>query len=201
MYILENVPLSGLSTMRLGGIGRFQCNVETKEELKEAVNWAHDKHLPIKVIGDGSNVIWSDDGYNGLIIVNRLAGFEIIENDDDNIFVTIGAGENWDRIVEKTVDMGLSGIEQLSLIPGTVGATPVQNVGAYGREISDLLMTVEVYDIEKREFTTLMSSDLEFGYRTSIFKNREKDRFIISAITLRLSRNNPLPPFYSAITI
>ncbi len=199
MYILENVPLSGLSTMRLGGIGKFQCIIENKDELKDAVNWAREKQLSIKVIGDGSNVIWSDSGYDGLIIVNRLPGFEITENDDDNVYVTIGAGENWDYIVEKTVDMGLSGIEQLSLIPGTVGATPVQNVGAYGREISDVLMTVEAYDINNLEFITFMSSDLELGYRTSIFKTKDKDRYIISSITLRLSRINPMPPFYSAI--
>ncbi len=199
MYVLENVPLSGYSTMRLGGNARYLTEVNSRSELTEAIDWAEQSKVPVIMIGGGSNIFWSDEGFNGLVIVNHILRFETFAESDDGIYVTVGAGENWDSVVGRTVDKDYSGLEQLSLIPGTAGATPVQNVGAYGREISDILTTVEVYDRHEKKYTMLRASECEFGYRTSRFKTTDKDRFFITGVTFHLSKSKPKPPFYASL--
>lgn len=199
MYILENTPLSTLSTMRLGGNARYMTDVNDRKDVQEAYRWAKEQNLPVIMIGEGSNIIWTDGGFNGLVLVNKILGFDIYEEDEENIYVTVGAGEHWDDVVERVVERGFSGIEQLSLVPGTAGATPVQNVGAYGREIADVLTTVEAFDTKEEKFVTIMASDCEFGYRTSRFKTSDKNRYLITAITIRVNKLLPKPPFYSAI--
>ncbi len=199
MYILENVPLSGYSTMRLGGNARYLTEVNTRTELTEVLEWADKSALPIIMIGVGSNIVWGDEGYNGLVIVNRILRYETFAESDEGIYVTVGGGENWDSVVGRTVDMGYSGMEQLSLIPGTAGATPVQNVGAYGREVSDIITTVEVYDRKEKKYLMLRASECEFGYRTSRFKTIDKNRFFITAVTFHLSKTKPKPPFYASL--
>lgn len=199
MYILENVPLSGYSTMRLGGAARYLTEILSKQELKDAVAWAEEHKLPMIMIGEGSNIIWGDDGYPGLVMVNKISGFETFQEDEDNLYVTMGSGEEWDSVVERCVATGFSGVEQLSLIPGTAGGTPVQNVGAYGREIKDVLVSVEAYDVQAKKFVNIPTVDCGFGYRTSRFKTTDKGRFFITAITLHLIKQNPQPPFYSSL--
>lgn len=185
--------------MRLGGVASYFTEVKSRQEIQEAVHWAAAKQLPCIIIGDGSNIIWQDAGYKGLVIANKIMGFEIFKEDEQNLYLTVGAGENWDGVVARAVELGYSGIEQLSLIPGTAGATPVQNVGAYGREIRDALVSVEAYDTQADTFVTIPNSDCEFGYRTSRFKTTDKGRFFISGITLHLTKTNPLPPFYASL--
>lgn len=150
------------------------------------------------MIGDGSNIVWRDEGYQGLILVNKIKGFDL-RIEDDNAYATIGAGENWDQTVEKTVKHGLSGIEALSLIPGTAGATPVQNVGAYGQEISQTLVNLEAYDLQQERFVSIDAADCQFGYRSSRFKYNDRGRFLIVSITLHLKKENLKPPFYRAL--
>lgn len=199
MYILENVPLSAYSTMRLGGPAAYLVDITARNEIPEALAWAEERQLPVIMIGSGSNIVWRDEGFPGLVIVNKIKGFEIFNEDANNCYLTVGAGENWDEIVGKTVEMGYDGIEQLSLIPGTAGATPVQNVGAYGREIKDVLTTIEAYDRQAKQFVTLRGSDCAFAYRTSRFKTTDRGRFFISGITLHLTKQNPQPPFYQSL--
>ena len=199
MQIQENVPLSEHSTMRLGGPARYLVDITDRFEIAEAVTWAHKHQLPVMMIGGGSNIIWGDEGFPGLILVNKIMGFDIIHQDENDLYVSIGAGEHWDTIIGKTVEMGYSGIEQLSLIPGTVGATPIQNVGAYGREIKDTLTTIEAYDNQLGKLVTLRNDECDFGYRMSRFKSNDKGRFFISSITLHLTKVNPQPPFYPAL--
>lgn len=199
MNLQENVPLSRHSTMRLGGSARYLVEIHSKEDLQEALKLAEEKSLPTIMIGDGSNIIWKDIGYPGLVLVNRLSNFVKKNVDEKTAEFVIGAGESWDEIVKKTVDLGYSGIEQLSLIPGTAGGTPVQNVGAYGREIKDVLVSVEAYDSEQKKFVTLSNKDCGFGYRTSRFKTKDKSRFFITSITLKLSKGAPKPPFYESL--
>jgi UDP-N-acetylmuramate dehydrogenase len=199
MFILENVPLTAYSTMRVGGKTRYLAEINDRRDIPEAVAWAEEHKVPLLMVGHGSNIIWRDEGFEGLLLVNKISGYELKSFDDDTAYLTVGAGEDWDSVVERAVKAGYSGIEQLSLIPGTSGATPVQNVGAYGREISDVLMTVEAYDIHERKFVTLTASDCEFSYRSSRFKTTDRDRFLISAITLILSKRPPVPPFYSSV--
>jgi UDP-N-acetylmuramate dehydrogenase len=199
MQIQENIPLSEHSTMRLGGPARYLADITDKTEIAEAASWAEQRQLPVMMIGGGSNIIWGDEGFPGLIIVNKIMGFEPLEQDDENLYVIIGAGENWDEVVRKTVDLGYSGIEQLSLIPGTAGATPIQNVGAYGREIKDVLVTVEAYDTQVKKLVNLRNDECDFSYRMSRFKSVDKGRFFITSITLHLTKANPQPPYYSAL--
>lgn len=198
MQIQTNAPLKDYSTMRLGGTAKALVTVANKSELTDAVAWAEDHHKPHLVLGGGSNIIFSD-GYPGLIIVNAIRGFDIVQDDDNFTTIRIGAGEPWDDVVERTVSMNLSGIEKLSAIPGTSGATPVQNVGAYGGEIADTLIEVEAYDTNTHQFVTLSKPDCKFSYRTSIFKSPVNRHYIITGIVLKLAKSNPQPPFYASL--
>ena len=139
MDIRTNIPLKDYTTMKIGGNARFITEVRTPEELQKVYRNAKSKQLPIFIMGGGSNVIARDQGFDGIVIRICIPGFEIITDDINNTTIKIGAGELWDSVVQRTVDMGLSGIEAMSGIPGTAGATPVQNVGAYGQEIADTL--------------------------------------------------------------
>jgi len=195
----SNVPLSGFSTMRLGGPAAYLTDVTSRQELTAALEWANVQAMPIIMIGGGSNIIWRDEGFQGLVIVNKIMGYQDFDEDGTNHYVTIGAGENWDSVVARTVASGLTGIEALSLIPGTAGATPVQNVGAYGQEIAGTLMSVEVYDTSTQQFANMPATDCAFGYRTSRFKTTDKGRFYITGLTLHLIKGNPEPPFYSGV--
>ncbi len=199
MNPIADQPLSQLSTMRLGGTARYSVEVTTRSEVEAAVNWAVDRGLPPLMIGGGSNIFWRDEGFDGLVIINKILGYEDFAEDETNHYVTVGSGENWDSVVERTVAAGLTGIEALSLIPGTTGATPVQNVGAYGQEISETLVSIEAYDLHTRSFMTIPAADCAFGYRTSRFKTIDRDRYLITGLTLHLMKQNPEPPFYKAV--
>ncbi|HSX52940.1 MAG TPA: UDP-N-acetylmuramate dehydrogenase [Patescibacteria group bacterium] len=199
MQIQQNAPLSQHSTMRLGGTAANLTEVTDRAQVAEAVSWADQHKLPIIMIGQGSNIVWTDQGFPGLVIVNKIKHYEVYNEDDENVYITIGAGEIWDSVVERAVASGLTGIEALSLIPGTTGATPVQNVGAYGQEISNTLVSVEAYDRQAKQLATIASADCKFGYRTSRFKTVDKEQFLITTITLHLRRGNPLPPFYDSV--
>ncbi len=185
--------------MRLGGTASYFVAVHSRDELKEALAWAELNSQPCLMVGGGSNIIWKDEGFLGLLIENQITGFEERSEDDKNHFFTIGAGEHWDSVVARTVEKGMTGIEALSLIPGSTGATPVQNVGAYGQEISTTLISVDAYDNLKKEFVTLKNKELGFDYRTSIFKTSARGRYFITSITLHLIQGNPEPPFYRAV--
>lgn len=185
--------------MRLGGNAAYLTDISSRQEIAEAVAWAEERQLPVMMIGDGSNIVWDDDGYPGLILVNKIEGYEVTGDYEDSQYITAAAGMNWDAFVAKTVEAGLSGIEFMSLIPGTVGATPVQNVGAYGGEVSNVITTIEAYDKNQKQFVTLRASDCGFDYRTSIFKTTDRGRYFISSVTFCLQKNAPQPPFYASV--
>jgi UDP-N-acetylmuramate dehydrogenase len=199
MNIQQNIPLSQHSTMRLGGVAAYYTEVNDRHELTEVLGWADQYKLPVIMIGSGSNIIWKDEGFPGLVIVNKIMGFEEQFEDQENYYVTVGAGENWDSVVARVVDKGMTGIEGLSLIPGTAGATPIQNVGAYGQEISNTLMSVQAYDTQTKQLVNIQGFDCGFSYRNSRFKSTDRGRFFITSITLHLMRANPQPPFYKAL--
>lgn len=199
MNIMQNVPLKDHSTMRLGGTAAYAVEVHDRHEVAEAVAWAEQRNVPVLMIGDGSNIIWRDEGFSGLLIINKINRFEEQQEDAENYYVTIGAGENWDSVVARVAAKGMTGIEGLSLIPGTAGATPVQNVGAYGQDISQTLVSLEAYDMQSKQVVNIPGMDCGFGYRTSRFKGTDRGRFLITAITLHLLHGNPQPPFYGAL--
>ena len=199
MDIHTNIPLKNFTTMKIGGPADFMVEVRTPAELKAVHENASEKGLSIFIIGGGSNVIARDEGFKGIVIRMRIPGFEIIADDLYATTIKIGAGENWDAIVKRTVDMNLSGIEAMSMIPGTAGAAPVQNVGAYGQEIADTLVSLEAYNSHSHEFIVLKNEECGFAYRESIFRSSEKGRFVITSITIKLSKTQPQPPFYDAL--
>lgn len=199
MNILENISLADHSTMGLGGLAKYLTTVENNMQLLEALSWAQTNNQPVIMIGTGSNIVWKDEGFPGLVIVNNIQRYETFNEDDENIYVTAGAGENWDTVVERTAQAGLTGIEALSLIPGTTGATPIQNVGAYGQEVSQTLTTIEAFDTQQSDFINIRGDDCGFGYRTSRFKTYDRGRFYITAVTMHLRKANPQPPYYARV--
>ena len=195
----ENVSLASYSTMRLGGKARWLAEAESEEQLQRLVNWAKNRSTKFIVIGSGSNIVWKDKGFSGLVIVNQIPGKEVLQEDKAGAILKFGAGENWDKIVDWTVEKGLSGLEFLSLIPGKVGAAPVQNIGAYGAELSQVLKTVGVYDSEQDCFESILKESCGFSYRNSRFKSADKGRYLITHIVVELKKSNPAPPFYEAL--
>ena len=197
--IHTNIPLKNYTTMKLGGPARFMVEVHTVEDLTAVVRNARSKQIPLFILGGGSNVLASDDGFPGLVIRIRLPGFEIINDDLNTATIKVGAGESWDEFVKKTVDMRLSGVEAMSMIPGTVGASPVQNIGAYGQEVSETITSLEAFDTQLDSIVTLTNEQCGFSYRNSIFRSTETGRYIITSVTFKLSKNMPQPPFYDSL--
>lgn len=198
MEIRTGISLKKYTTMQLDGEARFLAPVTSVNEVISVYRNAKAKNLPIFVLGGGSNVVVRG-AYNGLIILNRIKGFEVLADDRSYATIKIGAGEIWDEVVRRTVEMGLRGIEAMSAIPGTAGAAPVQNVGAYGQEIADTLVSLEAYDTEKDEIVTLTAEECHFSYRDSIFRNTAAGRYCIVSITIRLQHGQPQPPFYDSL--
>ena len=185
--------------MRLGGNARFMAEIHTPDEAAELVQSAKNQNIPFFILGDGSNTIARDEGFNGLVLRMRIPGFEKLSEDASSMTLRIGAGENWDSVVERSTQLSLTGIEAMSAIPGTTGAAPVQNVGAYGQEIADTLVELEAYDSKTNQFVTLAKEDCGFSYRNSIFRSTDTGRYVITSITIKLSKTPPQPPFYAAL--
>lgn len=187
MRIEENVPLAPLTTIGIGGPARFFFRASGVDEIRAALAWAHERELPLFLLGGGSNLLISDAGFDGLVIHIDLRGITI-ESEDRHAMVKVAAGEPWDAFVAYAVSHGWAGIECLSGIPGSTGATPIQNVGAYGQEVSETIVRVEALDRTTDRVTWFTKWDCRFGYRSSLFKNYERDRYIVLSVTFRLER-------------
>jgi len=199
MHRRQNIPLSTLTTMRVGGPARWVVTVESMEQLREVVASCQRDDEPFFILGGGSNLIARDRGYAGVIIVNRIQGFSAVADGPDFTTIRFGAGVVWDEAVEQSVAMGLSGIEALSAIPGTVGAAPVQNIGAYGQEIAQTLLEVQALDTRSMKSAILSHRDCGFAYRQSIFKSPQSRHHIIASVTLKLRKHSMQPPFYASL--
>jgi len=198
MKVMQNTDLRLYSTMRLGGRADFSAVISNKNDLVEAVNFAKDNKLEIVIIGKGSNVIWKDEGFSGLLLINEINWIEEETHPDGWLF-TVGSGYNWNDLVMHTVKKGLTGIEALALIPGTVGATPIQNVGAYGQEVSNTIVNIEAYDLKEDKFVNISNQESEFDYRTSRFNTKDKKRFIICSVSFKLTSERPNVPLYPSV--
>lgn len=189
LKVQENYPLSKLTTFRIGGPARYLTYVSTFDELKEAMTFAKDKGVETFVLGGGSNMLVSDKGFDGMVIIVMIENFEVIEEDDESVVVRVASGELWDHVVERVVNKGWWGIENLSLIPGRAGAAVIQNIGAYGHEIRTTVESVQVYNRETGNIQSLQNKDCVFGYRESIFNTSSKGKYIILDIQLRLQKH------------
>lgn len=188
MRILENIPLAPLTTLKVGGPARYFADAQTEEEVAEAVAYAAEQHLPLFVLGGGSNLVVSDEGWPGLVL--RISIFEVaFQETASTLTYYVGAGKNWDEFVALAVSKNCAGIECLSGIPGTVGGTPVQNVGAYGQEVSATIIQVRVLEIATGKISDLSNADCGFEYRTSIFNTTARDKYIVLQVAYKLVRN------------
>ena len=182
----EQVPLAPLTSLGVGGPAAHFVEVRDVAALTQALGWARERDVPVRLLGGGSNLVVSDGGVAGLVVSVALRG-RTIRQLDGKVEVTAGAGEPWDELVAYTVERGWAGLECLSGIPGRVGASPIQNIGAYGREIGDLVSTVHVLDRRSLETRALTARDCAFAYRDSVFKNDLKDRYVVLDVTYRLT--------------
>jgi UDP-N-acetylmuramate dehydrogenase len=187
LNIQENIPLASLTTFQVGGPARYFIAARTETEAKDAVAFAAEKRLPLFVLGGGSNLVVSDAGWPGLVLKIDLAGVTF-ESDRKNTGFYAGAGESWDQFVAFTVVRNCAGLECLSGIPGTVGGTPVQNVGAYGQEVSQTIIRVRVLEIATGETLELDNAACKFSYRASVFNTTERGRFIVLETAYRLKQ-------------
>lgn len=188
MSTQENIPLAPLTTFKVGGPARYFVDAHSEHEVSEAVAFAFARKLPLFVLGGGSNLLVSDSGWPGLVLKVSLAGVEF-EGDLQKMLFHAGAGENWDNLVALAVGKNCGGIECLSGIPGTVGGTPVQNVGAYGQEVSETITHVRALEIATGNLVDFSNSDCGFSYRSSIFNSTRRDQYIVLEVSYRLHRN------------
>src|SRR3989344_7365184 len=197
MKILQNISLAEYTTFKIGGEARYFCVVKSEEELREALDFAESKNpesqqMPFFVLGGGSNILISDRGFTGLIIKIEMTGISLKKYDEEKngtVLVTAWAGESWDELVAKTIGEGLWGLENLSGIPGTVGAAPVQNIGAYGVEAGDMIFSVCAFDITTGAARIFTNTECRFSYRESFFKTIEGKKYIITNVTFKLSKS------------
>jgi UDP-N-acetylmuramate dehydrogenase len=187
VQLREQVPLAPYTTLGLGGRARYFIECGTEEQVRAALASAAERRLPVYVLGGGSNVVFLDSGFPGLILRITIGGIEF--RDGPAPEVRAGAGVDWDTLVQGVVQRGWSGVECLSGIPGTVGGTPIQNVGAYGQEIAETLVSVACLDRTTLERRTFTARDCAFGYRDSRFKRADRGRYVVLEVTLRLARD------------
>jgi UDP-N-acetylmuramate dehydrogenase len=197
--IRENVALAPLTTFRIGGPARFFIDAPAEEVVFQALHFAADKNLPVFVLGGGSNLLVADAGFPGLVIKVSIAGTSFESESAGRTIVRAGAGVEWDELVSACVDRDLAGMECLSGIPGSVGGTPVQNVGAYGQEISEVLLRVRAYDRRQNVIVDLSRDDCRFTYRSSLFNSTARDRYIVLQVTYSLLNHGPAAVRYADI--
>ncbi|MEE1674462.1 UDP-N-acetylmuramate dehydrogenase [Agarivorans aestuarii] len=185
--IQSDVDLSSYNTFGLAAKAKYFAELKHAEDIAELITWACTKKLSWMVIGGGSNLLLLED-FSGLVIVNQIRGIQVAENDECYI-IKAAAGEDWHQFVQWTIEQGMPGLENLALIPGTVGASPVQNIGAYGIELADVCSEVEFYSLQTNSMQILSNKQCEFAYRHSIFKAQLKDQVIISKVTFKLSKS------------
>lgn len=184
-------PLAPMTTLGVGGAAQYYIAVETGDQLAQALAWAQSRDQDCWILSGGSNLVIADEGVVGLVVDVRLRGVNFESADGNGVLATVSAGEDWDTFVAQTVERGLSGLECLSGIPGRVGATPIQNVGAYGQEVAQTICEVVVLDRESGRVVRVPAEDCEFGYRTSRFKHRQANRFVVLSVCFRLKASPP----------
>ncbi len=187
MNFKENFSLKDRNTFGVEAKAKFFSEIESSGEIPEIIRFIQNNPAPVLVLGEGSNVLFTRD-FDGYVLQVRIGGIHVTKTDDRFYWIKAGAGVKWDDLVKNTLRAGMAGLENLSMIPGTVGAAPVQNVGAYGVEIRETLEALEAYDLKTGEKRYFRNRECRFGYRDSIFKNKLKGRFLISSVVFRLNR-------------
>ena len=189
MQVLEQISLAPYTAFGIGGPARWFVEASTEDEVLEAVNFARQSNAPLFVLGGGSNLLVSDTGFPGIVLRIALRGVEQQEA-GGTVGFSVAAGEDWDVFVSNAVSQNCAGIECLAGIPGTVGGTPVQNVGAYGQEVSETIRLVRALDLQRMQFANLSANDCGFAYRRSIFNSSERGRYIVTRVDYQLTSHS-----------
>ncbi len=199
MQFEENKPLDKVNTFGLSATTKLFKSVESIEDLKESLKSSEAKSNDLFILGGGSNILLTND-FDGLTLKVDIKGIEVVKESPNDVLVKIGAGENWHDFVLYAINQNWGGVENLSLIPGTVGAAPMQNIGAYGIEIKEVFEKLTAIDRQSGDIETFNKAECKFGYRESIFKNIAKDKYVIAEVYLRLTKDNhALNTSYGAI--
>jgi UDP-N-acetylmuramate dehydrogenase len=189
MNILKDINLKELSTFKVNEKAKYFADITTEGEIQELINTKEFKENKRYILGRGANTLFKED-FDGLVIKISIKGKEILSEDNTAVLLKVGAGEDWTELVEYTVNNGWSGIESLVLIPGTAGAAPVQNIGAYGQEISNVFEYLEAVNLSNGQKEIFNKTECNFGYRSSIFKEEDKGKYIITAIVIKLQKTD-----------
>ncbi|MGH9590886.1 MAG: UDP-N-acetylmuramate dehydrogenase [Terracidiphilus sp.] len=190
MILKENEPLAPLTTLGVGGPARWLAEAANEAEIAEAAAWAGRRAVLLFVLGGGSNLLISDAGFDGLVLHVRMRGIAVEDAESDRVY-RVAAGEDWDAFVTRAISENSAGVECLAGIPGTVGGTPVQNVGAYGQEVASVIERVRAFDLESHEFVEFTARECGFSYRRSKFNSEVRGRFVVTRVDYRLRRGGP----------
>lgn len=195
---LPHFNLQKFNTLAVPAVANYFVSVQSDDDLREAIAFSKAEQLLLLVLGGGSNIILRDD-FPGLVLQMKTRGMDLVEENDEFVWLKVAAGENWHELVEHTLDNGFYGLENLSLIPGSVGAAPIQNIGAYGVELKDVLAELGALNIQSGLMVTFTNESCQFGYRDSIFKQSLKDQYIITSVTFKLRKTPCLNLEYPAL--
>lgn len=195
---LPHFNLQKFNTLAVPAVAQFYVSVKTDDELREALTFARTEKLPLLLLGGGSNIVLRDD-FPGLVVHIKSSGKEIVGENDEFVWLKVAAGENWHQLVEYSLDNALYSLENLSLIPGSVGAAPIQNIGAYGVEVKDVVAELSALNISSGLMVTFTNESCLFGYRDSIFKNSLRDQYVITSVTFQLRKTPKLVLSYPAL--
>jgi UDP-N-acetylmuramate dehydrogenase len=198
LNLQQKITLAPYTTFGIGGPARYFVEAATEDDLVAAASWARERNLPLFVLGGGSNLLVADAGFDGLVVHVALRGFDVSEEGDWTA-LKVAAGEDWDQCVRQAIALNCAGVECLTGIPGTVGGTPVQNVGAYGQEVSSVISRVRAYDLVDRAFVEFAPQECGFAYRRSRFNAEDKGRFIVTRVDYRLKQGAPATIRYAEL--
>ena len=190
MQVQQNFPLKKYNTFGIDAYAKYFAAFNSVDELQNTIEDHHKLQATkyeLLILGGGSNILFTKN-FEGLVLKNEIGGIHTVHEDEDHIYVKAGAGENWHRFVLHCINHNFAGVENLSLIPGNIGATPMQNIGAYGVEIKDVFHSLEAFHLKEKKIVTFTLNDCEFGYRESVFKKKYKDQFVILNVTYRLNK-------------
>lgn len=198
MIVKNDISLKPYHTFGVNAKARYFTEIASLSDLKEALLFVNKKKVPLLILGGGSNVLFVGD-FEGLVLLNRMQGMKTVKETNEHLWVKVMSGQSWPDWIDYCVERGLGGVENLSMIPGTVGAAPIQNIGAYGAEVKEAIESVEAFDLNKKVIRTFWADECTFNYRSSIFKTVAKGKYFIISVTFKLIKNPTVKLSYAPL--